>query len=557
VTKKRRFRRYRKDSDFILRHKGKSYSAKLVDYSLEGIGLELKEQCDIKKGEVITITGRSPDLKTVSQVVWSNREGSACKIGVRNTGQLTGCIEDFKLADTLYGLKMGEKTGILDFQTGTVLRTIYLKKGDIIFSASNLDSEHLGERLVKEGKITLEQLQDIVKEMKDTDQRMGRVLVSRRILKPNDIWRMVRKQAEEIILNLFPLEEGVFTFKEMASLPNEEYITLRLSLANIIYHGMKKISNMLRIRGELPDHDIIVDLSSEPLNLFQNVRIDEAGQKVISCLGAQSTIKDIKALTGLDGNEVLKTVFALLSTRIIEIKPPDRPDADLSKEEIDEILKEKTEPKIMEIIEDMYKNHESLGYYGVLGIKEDTTPLELKKAYYRAAKQFHPDMHFFLEDETLKYKLSHIFSYISKAYRTLSDRTKRGNYSKHIKQKPSGPASKQNMARKSFSSGLSLFRKGKHSEAESAFQQALNIDDSRAEYHYYYGLALLKQSKYSKAKKAVERAIQLDPLNAEYIAALGDVFLKMGATTRAKTLYKKASKLSADNRTRGEGLKKS
>jgi curved DNA-binding protein CbpA len=410
--------------------------------------------------------------------------------------------------------------------------------------------------LVREGGITPEQYQGVLQEMKETNQRMGRVLVGQGLMTPKEIWKIVRKQIEEIILNLFNLEEGIFTFDEMPALPTEELITLKLSAANLIYNGIKRINNLRRIGRDMPSPDKVLYYSPDPLNLFQNLRLDRAGQKVISCLDRKSTIRDILELTGLDDIEGLKTIYALLNTRIIEVIDGKEPSLDLSKDEIEDIFERKADPKTMEMIENMFRNHERLGFYRALGLNSDASQSEIKKAYFQAAKKYHPDIHFFLEDDSLKYKLSHIFSYIHNAYSTLSDPEQKRKYDKSLTIKPAKLGSKQEKARNRFEYGRTLFRKKQFKEAERVLGQALYINSFKSEYHYYYGLALLEQVKLSEAKKAIEQAIRLDPINPDYIATLGKVFLKMGLPTRAKTLFNKALKISQDNKTAFEGLEK-
>jgi curved DNA-binding protein CbpA len=545
MTDKRRFTRYKKDSGFLLEYKGEIIEAKMIDYSVEGIGLEVECLPRIKKGEKVKLVVKSPEIQTVGEIVWLHEEESRCKVGIRNVGRMQGCIEDFHFADTLYGLKVSGKTGVLSIALGNILKKIYLKDGDVIYSTSNLEREHLGEILVRKRKITRKQFEDIILEVNMTNQRLGRVLVSHKLLTPRDVWKAVRGQIEEIVLSLFLLEEGVFTFEDMSASPKEEMITLKLSLANLIYSGTKKITNMYRFKKVLNDLDTTVCFSSDPLDLFQNLRLDRPGQKIISCLANRTSLRDIIRLTGLNRDEVIRTVYALLNTRIIEIRDTDTtPAEELPKEEIKKMFTAKTDPKIVTMIEDMYKNHEKLGYYAALGVTEDVVPEEIKKAYYHAAKKFHPDIHYLLEDDSLKEKLRHIFTYISKAYTVLSDNDERKKYDRTMRLKPSRLVSKQDKARERFREGVSLYRKARYADAEMVFRQALYIDNFRAEYHYYYGLTLLKQSKYGEAKKSIEQAIKLDPINADYVADLGNVYLKMQSPTRAKALFKKAMQMS-------------
>ena len=60
-------------------------------------------------------------------------------------------------------------------------------------------------------------------------------------------------------------------------------------------------------------------------------------------------------------------------------------------------------------VEKIYSEHEKMGYYGILRVKQWASTDDIKKAYYKAAKEFHPDRHFYINSTTVKEKLNAIF----------------------------------------------------------------------------------------------------------------------------------------------------
>jgi len=215
----------------------------------------------------------------------------------------------------------------------------------------------------------------------------------------------------------------------------------------------------------------------------------------------------------------------------------------------------KVDPETNKMIEDMYKKCEHIGHYDVLGVRDNASPAEIKAVYYEAVKKYHPDVHSHLGDDSLKDKLTYIFSYISVAYSTLSCPEKRKEYDKILSHKPARLAVVQDKASVAFEKGKNRLKQKDYRDAEHLFEVAIYYDDTIAEYHYHYGLTLARQNKFKAAEKELEGARRLEPDNVGYLTELGFVFLELGYPVRAKGLFSKALSISPDNVRAMEGLK--
>jgi tetratricopeptide (TPR) repeat protein len=559
IKEKRRFRRYIKNTDIDLKCNSKQLKAKMLDYSLSGIGAVVEDATQLQTGDILDLIVKEPGIKITGGVVWAKSDKSGLKIGIEHIGQMEGLLKDYRLADTLIGLQRSYKTGMLAIESGDIIKKIYIKNGDMIFSASNQKEDWLGDVLLKEGRITIEQYNHSVTEMKKTKQRQGAVLVKLGYLQPQELVSVVKHQVEEIILGLFSIEEGSFIFKEMP-LPTEEVITLKLSAANLIYYGIKRINNFSRIMSDIPSLDSVLCFSANPIDLFQDIKLDESGKKILSCVDGKTSIKEIISFSQLRNFEALKTINALASIWIIDLKAEHRI-YDVPPEQIaEEIIEEKGDKEsIVQLkgeIEEMHKKYEGLGYYGVLGVKSHASIPEIKGAYYKAARKFHPDMHFHLEDDDLKDKLSDIFTYVYEAYATLSNPQKRKKYDESLTIKPARAVSNPDKARALFAEGKAHLSNKNYSDAELLFGQAAYFDGTAAEYHYYYGLTLMRLSKFRVAEKAINRALKYDPKNADYLAELGFVYLSLGFPIKAKAFFRKALAISPDHAVASDGIRK-
>jgi curved DNA-binding protein CbpA len=392
--------------------------------------------------------------------------------------------------------------------------------------------------------------------MKKTGKRQGAVLVELGYLKPKDLIWAVTHQVEEIILSLFQWEDGEFEFKEIP-LPSEEVITLKLSAANLIYRGIKRIDNFTYLKDGFFPMDAIMAYSADPMDLFQDIRLEEKDKDILFLIDGSRKVQDILLLSSLDNLQTMKILYALMNARLIEIKEKDLEREDTISEEVLKEPEEELDTEFMEKVEELYNRLSSIDYYNILGITKWSTHDEIKKAYFKKAKEFHPDRHFSLMSETLKNKLNALFSHITMAYKTLSHPQMKMEYD----QDPSFKASSMEgrpaeMAKAKFEEGKKALWDKLYAEAVELFGQAAYLDSSVAGYHFYFGMALAKEKKFREAQEAINNALKLDPLNANYMAELGHMYLELGFHSRAKAAFEKAIQLDPSNKRATEGLQK-
>lgn len=550
IEDRRTYKRYGKDIEFSLKVDAGTYKCKTMDYSAEGLCLQFIDgKPPLYRGKTTEIKIEDPEIDALCEVLWSKETDHGLIAGFRRLGNIKGTCYDFRLPDILIGLQRKGKTGIFEVLTGAMRTRVFLKNGDMIFANSDQEDDRFGEVLIREGKITLDQYFEAGEKLKATGKRLGKVLVELGYLKPNELIGAVRHQVVEIIINLLTVECGFFEFRE-GPLPSEETITLNLSAANIIYQGIKRVRNFHYIINDLPPLDTVLTLSQDPLDLFQDVSLNDADKEIFSRIRGDTTIREVLSHSSLSDFETIKTIYALLCARVVEIKREDSPPPAVSPEEVISSPLVEMDEEFVKAVEHMYETCKTRGYYEILGVKAWSSEREIKKAYFSMAKEFHPDRHFSLASGDIKRKLNEVFAYITEAYNTLSDIGKREEYDREhaaVRAYLHGTEPNTGTADARFDEGRTKMALGFHDDAERLFAQAINLDGSQPHYHYYHGLALSRMNAFKEAVRAFENAIKLNPRKAHYYAELGHALLKLGFKKRAESNLKKALEISPSN----------
>ena len=151
-------------------------------------------------------------------------------------------------------------------------------------------------------------------------------------------------------------------------------------------------------------------------------------------------------------------------------------------------------------------------HYATLGLTAEASPADIKKAYFKAAKTYHPDRLAGLDLGDLRQTASEIFARMGEAFEILSDPEARRNYDGVLRGEFSqGDAQQLAQAETSFRKGEVLLRMGDFAGALTYLQPAVQLWDQEPEYHSALGWALFKKQnpQLEQAQAHLARAVEL------------------------------------------------
>lgn len=466
---------------------------------------------------------------------------------------LAGSIEETGFLRILIHLNRHRKSGTLVIKTPVFTKKVFFAKGDAVFASSTYEDDRLGEMLLKAGKITMEQYDKSVELLKKTGKRQGAILVELGFLTPKDLFWGVKYQVKEIIHTLFLLETAGYEFIE-GDIPSNEVITLKMSIGNLIYEGIKRVDNWTRIKNEMLATDRVLKLSSDPASIYQDVELSQQDRKMLSLVDGRKTIKEIIDTAWMGSFEAMKTLYVLCSIGVLEEKEKAKetektvePRKDIDLEEILQPVPE-DEDTLIRKVDEMYLKIDFQSPRELLDVDEGADENTLKKNYYRLTREFHPDRYFSVADPSVKDKLTTVFDAINQAYAILSESVKKAEPAVvPSAEKKESPPPKPDTG-KIFKQGIEEFKKGNFSNAVDLLNSIVDAEPGNAKYRSYLALALTKLPNRTKdAENALLEAIKLEPDCADHYANLGLIYGKEGLINKARETFEKALKLDRKN----------
>lgn len=144
-----------------------------------------------------------PDL---SQQPFHSSIGKA-EVGIK------GNLKSLGLSTILQILSSEDKTGVLQFAQGNRIRSIYIRNGKIV-AASGREGLRLGQILYGRGMISQEQLQEALEKARETDKRVGEVLLDFGYIEEDGLKELIRYQIREAVLDISFWVEGDFEYRD-------------------------------------------------------------------------------------------------------------------------------------------------------------------------------------------------------------------------------------------------------------------------------------------------------------------------------------------------------
>ena len=231
-------------------------------------------------------------------------------------GVLRGRLSDVGLPTVLAVLRETRRTGMVSLVNAGVRKSIYFLEGRLVFAASSLNQDRLGEVLLRGGKISADEYLRLSQRIRG-GQRLGKALVESGVLSPKDLWWAIEHQIKEIVWSIFNWEDGYFHFEE-DDLPRREKITFDLDVEKLVVEGIRRSDGAGAIREHFISTDSVVDRTDkEP-----PVELEPHERHILQLMDGKRTVFEICQESEIGEAETRKVLHTFLAIRTLKSRGP-------------------------------------------------------------------------------------------------------------------------------------------------------------------------------------------------------------------------------------------
>jgi curved DNA-binding protein CbpA len=534
---------------------------------------------------------------------------------------------------------VGGKSGQLHFTHGNERRSLYFVRGLILYGSSDVEGEHLGNTLVRYGLLSQEDLERATPAVLRDRKRLGHVIQDLGMLDTSRLDEAVALHVRDLLFTVLDRGAGAFGFEEMAS-DDDAGIVAQIRPGQMILEAARRLQAPEVMKEVLGDLDRPLSMSSHPLLGVQKLTLSPIDGFLLSRIDGVMTAREIFQITPLPEEDTERSLFALLCTGTVEYvpktatwraraaaqaagqhaaatgapspAPPPAPTAPAAapapspaasssppsagapsptsptaksdagrslKEEVarEEEARRSLEARRREIVE-AFEGLQGRDHFELLGIGRKATESEVKEAYFRLARRFHPDTPLDPALSDLRPKRENVFLRLAAAYETLRNPQSRAQYERMVEPRsprrhvetsataaPGPPAAptppdpgeqaaaeerQRKAAQKAVPNATRLIKEEKYWDAIQALEPALPLLDgpARLKASVLLARAYAKNPNWIRQAESTLRGVLREkPDLAEAHVVLGHVYRATNLRSRALASYRKAVELDPHN----------
>lgn len=215
----------------------------------------------------------------------------------------------------LHSIERFRVPGVIEARNAETTKHVYIREGYVIHAASSDRSDSLGDHLVRVGKISAEDYEQLSRSVRSANQRLGVLLLQRKLLTPQEVLRSIREHIEEIVWSLFFWRDGEVSFS-VGEFHGPEMVQIQLPMRQVIVHGIRRAPQARPLVSRLGRKDTVFEPRFNWEDLIE-IGLDGDETSLLELVDGKRTLYDLCAEGPLAPAENAKLLYAFQTLQLV------------------------------------------------------------------------------------------------------------------------------------------------------------------------------------------------------------------------------------------------
>lgn len=419
------------------------------------------------------------------------------------------------------------KFGFYSIKSGSKRVSFILKEGKILH-LSHTENDLLLGNLLLNSKLDIKiDFEEMLKKQYEKGKFIGNLLIEKNLINENILKENLINQMEKASSRIAQMKEQEFYYFQM-DVEIKLNLEIFLNLSHFLSIYLRYFSSMPSRKPLFLLKDTV--LKAENFEEKKDILISPTQFYLLNEAKNPIEIKKLFYILPGEEKEKEKDITYLYSMSLLNI------------------VKEGERLNPFEEVLKLSKEKDKMNFYEILGVKEDATQEDIRKAYFEAAKKYHPDK-FSSYPEFFEYrlKLEDFFATINQAYQILSSKEERKKYDLELKGEVKKEFDPKERARELIAEAKKAISSKQYQIAIQKLSEIVYLKLEDWKVYQLLGKAYLEENKLKEAEKSLKNSLNLEEKDYETHNLLGDLYIKAGLKTRAVKEYQRALELNPAN----------
>ena len=334
-----------------------------------------------------------------------------------------GARADF--ADLLAEVVTQGVTGRVDFTAGTRQKSIVFESGRPVDAYSSQIFDRMEEYLLREGRITRAQYQEVRVKGLRSPRLIGSYLTAEGHLKPDELFSAVRGHLEDLIYSLFEWEQGTYIYVAEHAL-DDDRVMLDKDPRALVVEGIRRKYLLPRLIEKVGSPSTLLTRTDPEGRIdaeLLGLTLEE--KQVARLVDGSRNVDDIVFSSGFGALRVYQVLAGLLATGAVAITVRGIEGVNATgATDLDDIDRRRIQERV-----ELARHAD---YFQVLGVARSATAYEVDLAFDRIARELAPGRLSPSIRDGMRPELSEIERVLEDARDVLRDPRTRDAYARHL-----------------------------------------------------------------------------------------------------------------------------